>query len=146
MESTNQKGKQKEEKMNTLIAILLYLSCHGGTTGVCYTEELKLTREAVAVATCESGNTVDYGTMSWEARSNKQNSDGTFDYGAFQFNENTYLWLTDRSNAAVDHPTIQYQQFLRLWNNGKGWKHWKASQPCWSQWLTINDEGRAVWR
>ena len=129
--------------MNTLITVLLYLSCHGG---VCHTEELNVSREALAVATCESGNTVDYGTLGWGIRSNKQNSDGTFDYGAFQFNENTYQWLTGRTNAAVDAPVVQYEQFERLWNGGKGWKHWKSSQSCWSQWLTINDEGKAVWR
>jgi hypothetical protein len=143
MESTNQKGKQEEEKMSTLITVLLYLVCHGG---MCHVEELNVSREALAVATCESGDTENYGTLEWGARSNKQNGDGTFDYGAFQFNENTYLWLTGRTNAAVDSPVTQYETFVRLWNNGKGWTHWKASKPCWSQWLTINDKGVAVWR
>ena len=128
--------------MSTLITVLLYLVCHGG---MCHVEELKVSREALAVATCESGDTVNYGTLEWETRSNKQNSDGTFDYGAFQFNENTYQWLTGRSNAAVDSPAVQYEQFERLWNGGKGWKHWKSSQSCWSQWLTINEEGVATW-
>lgn len=128
--------------MNTLITILFYLVCHGG---MCHIEELNVTREALAVATCESGDTVNYGTLEWGTRSNQQNSDGTFDYGAFQFNENTYQWLTGRSNAAVDSPAVQYEQFERLWRNGKGWKHWKSSQSCWSQWLVINEEGVAVW-
>jgi hypothetical protein len=128
---------------NTLITILLYLTCHGG---MCHVEELNVSREALAVATCESGDTENYGTISWGARSNKQNGDGTYDYGAFQFNENTYKRLTGRTNAAVDSPVIQYEMFTLLWNNGKGWKHWNSSKACWSQWLTIDNDGRAVWR
>ena len=129
--------------MNTLISILIYLTCH---TSVCFTTELKITKEALAIATCESGNKEDYGTMGWEIRSNKQNADKTFDYGAFQFNENTYVWLTGRTNAAIDPPDVQYKTFQKLWNNGYGWTHWNASKPCWEKWLTINEENRAVWR
>jgi hypothetical protein len=51
-----------------------------------------------------------------------------------------------RTHADTDTYENQYAAFQRLWNGGKGWKHWRSSQACWSQWLTVNDEGKAVWR
>ena len=42
--------------------------------------------------------------------------------------------VSERVN--IDDPTAQYAAFLRLWDEGHGW----------SQWLTVNDEGKAMWR
>ena len=120
-----------------MIELLLYLAC---TLGTCHVEALMVTPEAVAVATCESGDTVNFGSHEVHARS------ATNDGGIWQFNDKTYVWLTGRDHAELDTYRNQYAAFLALWNGGRGWRHWRASQPCWSQWLMINDEGRAVWQ
>jgi hypothetical protein len=122
--------------MDTVI-LFWYLLCN---TGVCHTEPFAVTREAAAIVACESGDGHNYGTYSMHARSR------TKDGGLFQFNDKTYMWLEGRTHADTDEPTTQYAAFRRLWNDGKGWKHWKASQPCWSQWMRIDDDGRAVWQ
>jgi hypothetical protein len=122
--------------MNTFI-LFWYLVCHGG---VCHPEPLEVTREALAIISCESGDGYNYGTYSRYARS------ATNDGGLFQFNDGTYLGLTGRDYAEYDTPANQYAAFRELWNQGKGWQHWKSSQACWSQWMRIDDEGVAVWK
>lgn len=119
------------------VILYWYLLCN---TGVCQVEPFAVTREAAAIVACESGDGHNYGTYSIHARS------ATNDGGLFQFNDKTYMWLEGRTNAETDEPATQYAVFRRLWNDGKGWKHWKASQPCWSQWMRIDDDGRALWR
>lgn len=121
----------------TTVILFWYLLCNGSE---CQAVPFSVTREAAAVIACESGDGATYGTYSRHARS------ATADGGIFQFNDSTYLWLTGRTHADTDTPAAQYDAFTRLWNNGKGWKHWTASQPCWSQWLRINEEGVAVWQ
>jgi hypothetical protein len=122
--------------MNTII-LFWYLVCNGG---VCHPEPLEVTREALAIISCESGDGYNYGTYSLYARS------ATNDGGLFQFNDGTYLLLTGRDHAENDTPGNQYAAFRQLWNQGNGWKHWKASKSCWGQWMRIDDEGVAVWR
>lgn len=120
-----------------LLEVFLALICHGG---VCHTDQIYVTREAMAIATCESGDAYNYGTYDFTARS------ATMDGGAWQFNDRTYEWLVGRSHAEEDTPQAQYNAFIRLWNNGKGWRHWSASKPCWDKWIVIDDDSRAVWR
>jgi hypothetical protein len=122
--------------METII-LFWYLTCSGG---MCDVVPLELTREAVAIVSCESGDGHNYGTYTTHARS--RTSDG----GLFQFNDATYEWLTGRTHADTDTYANQVDAFRRLWNDGRGWRHWRSSQACWGQWLAINDEGRAVWR
>lgn len=100
---------------------------------------LRLPYAAIAIATCESGNTVTFGTLDWTARS------PTNDGGAFQFNDATWRWLADDKtfDAAQAPAWKQLQMFNKLWNDGRGWRHWKASKKCWDQWLVI-EEDRAV--
>lgn len=121
--------------MGTVI-LFWYLLCDGGA---CRTAPFAVTREAAAIVACESGDGLTYGTYTRHARS------ATADGGLFQFNDATYKWLAGRTHADTDTPEAQYAAFLRLWDDGRGWKHWRSSQPCWSQWLTIEDD-RAVWR
>lgn len=109
---------------------------------MCYPVELKISREAAAIASCESGDGVTIGSLSWTAR-NKLGSSAS---GAFQFLDSTYIWLNGYSNADVDSPKNQYDTFVYLWNNGKGWSHWEQSRPCWSKWLRINEHNVAVWK
>ena len=122
--------------MNVII-LFYYLLCNGSD---CKVVPFAVTREAAAIVACESGDGLNYGTYSRHARS------ATNDGGLFQFNDATYEWLEGRTHADTDAPATQYAAFLRLWDDGAGWKHWRASRPCWSQWMRIDDNGRAVWR
>ena len=121
-----------------MIELLVYLAC---TLGTCHVEALMVTPEAVAVATCESGDTVDLGTYSMTARNHR-----TGDGGAWQFNDATYVWLNGYDHAELDTPQNQYDTFVYLWDDGAGWRHWAASKPCWTQWLRIGSDDKAVWR
>lgn len=120
--------------MGTVI-LFWYLVCHGG---VCAVEPFTVTREAAAIVACESGDGLNYGTYSLHARS------VTADGGLFQFNDKTYEALTGRTHADTDAVQSQYAAFVALWADGRGWRHWRSSQACWSQWLTI-EEGVATW-
>jgi hypothetical protein len=122
--------------MNTLITLFFYLVCHGG---VCHTEAFSVSKEALAIISCESGDGFNYGTYSLYARSK------TNDGGLFQFNDKTYNWLMGQTNAETDSFDNQHKAFVRLWNDGSGWRHWKSSQRCWSQWLVVNSDDKAVW-
>jgi hypothetical protein len=122
--------------METII-LFWYLTCSGG---MCQVVPLELSREAVAIVSCESGDGHNYGTYTTHARSH------TKDGGLFQFNDRTYEGLTGRTHADTDTYANQVNAFRELWNDGRGWRHWRSSQACWSQWLRIDDEGRAVWR
>jgi hypothetical protein len=120
--------------MNSII-LFWYLLC---STGTCETVPFEVSREAGAIISCESGDGHHYGTYSLYARSE------TEDGGLFQFNDQTYLWMTGRDHAQRDAPEVQYAAFRELWRDGRGWRHWKASQACWSQWMSIQDN-TAVW-
>lgn len=145
-----------------MIEILLALVCYAGA---CHTDTLTISREAAAIASCESGDTVNLGSVDWNAVN--INSDGTVDAGAWQFN-NYWVWsATDRwaiipvANNVYDissaefikryptpldaPPSVQYEMFKSLWNGGAGWRHWESSRSCWSQWMVIK-KGKAVWR
>lgn len=124
--------------MNVLVTLFLYLACSGHGES-CKTIPFVVTREAAAIAACESGDGRTFGTHDRYARS--KTSDG----GLFQFNDRSYKLWTGRTHAENDSPEFQYDLFIRIWDNGKGWRHWKASQHCWSQWMEIQD-GVAVWK
>lgn len=119
----------------TLIEIFLALVCHGG---MCHTDRIYVTPEAMAIASCESGDGWNYGTIDFTARSL------TDDGGAWQFNDATALWIFGQSHAETLLPATQYAGFVRLWDDGYGWRHWASSKPCWERWLVIED-GRATW-
>lgn len=119
------------------VVLFWYLVCNGG---VCDTQPFTVSREAAAVIACESGDGANYGTFEPLARSE------TNDGGLFQFNDSTYLWLMDRDHAEHDTYENQYRAFRRLWNGGRGWRHWVSSKPCWEQWLQVDNEGKAVWQ
>ena len=111
--------------------------------------------EAVAIAACESGDTVTLGTGSWTAYND--NRDGSTDGGAWQIND-YWVWSTDDwwvirpFSASIDMepmeflrrypspmvspPAIQYLMFEYLWDDGRGAWHWNASRECWSKWVT----------
>ena len=67
-----------------MISALLWL-CLQGTC-------IEVTPHAMAVAACESGDTVTLGTGAWDAYND--NSDGSTDGGAWQIND-YWVWSTD---------------------------------------------------
>jgi len=120
-----------------MITLLLYLACSLGT---CHVAPLMVTPAAVAIATCESGDTVTFGSYALHARS------ATNDGGIWQFNDSTYMWLNGYDHAEQDTPRNQYDTFVYLWNDGHGWRHWASSKSCWQQWLYIDANDKAVMR
>lgn len=103
-----------------------------------YCKSVPVGPEVIAITSCESGDGYHFGTISWDAVSE------TNDTGAFQFNDKTWRWLSGRTDRAIDAPhSVQLEMFYKLWNDGYGHKHWSASQHCWGKWLEIQD-GRAV--
>jgi hypothetical protein len=139
-------------KLLTIITLACSMEC----------STIEVTPQAAAIAACESGNTKTLGSVSW--RASNFNDNGTVDTGAFQFNSywmwnlekpwmlkkafgeqwEDVIWEYRSAGSAPEH--IQYEMFRSVWNDGKGWKHWKASQKCWSQWMYINSDGIATWR
>lgn len=125
-------------------------------------EKVNLSREALAIMACESGDTQTLGSYDWNAIN--INEDGTRDGGAFQFND---YWVWNTSDRWVMRPVAkqlgitsdelfrrypnaesassfaQYTAFLYLWDSGRGWKHWSSSQLCWSKWMDVQED-RAV--
>lgn len=121
-----------------------------------------MTDEMKAIATCESGDTITFGTVDWTAVN--VNKDGTIDSGAFQFNS---YWVWNSSNTWIMRhvindlgmdarsffkefptarhapPSIQIMTFEYLWDNGRGWKNWNASKYCWGEWMYIDNNGVA---
>lgn len=91
---------------------------------------------ATAIATCESGDTENFGTYDWSARS------ATSDGGAFQFNDATWKWLVGEGRGDTASPLQQAVTFRRLYDGGAGLQHWSASAHCWSRW--IDTHGKPV--
>lgn len=116
---------------------------------------IEVTPHAMAVAACESGDTVTLGTGRWDAYND--NTDGSTDGGAWQIND-YWVWSTDDlwaiepfaktlgmtgkeflrqwPSPQMAPPWVQYAMFEYLWDDGAGAWHWSASKPCWSKWVT----------
>lgn len=88
---------------------------------------------ATAIATCESGNTITFGTYQWTARNKR-----TFDGGAYQFNDATWQWLVGDGRGDTAAPLVQTSAFVMLYRHGDGLVHWASSQSCWSKWIDAN--------
>jgi hypothetical protein len=148
-----------------MIIIELLISYYCVTAGNCTTHTIAVSPEAAAVATCESGDTVTFGSVDWDAvgYNGKWSTDG----GAWQFND-YWVWNSDNRWAIIPvannqlgitstyflsqwpkaesaPPHVQYEMFKFLWNDGYGWENWSASKPCWDKWLVIDKNNRAVW-
>lgn len=130
-----------------MISAMLWL-CLQGTC-------IEVTPHAMAVAACESGDTVTLGTGRWDAYND--NADGSTDGGAWQIND-YWVWSTDDlwviepfaktlgmtgkeflrawPSPQMAPPHIQYAMFEYLWDDGAGAWHWSASKHCWSKWVT----------
>jgi hypothetical protein len=130
---------------------------------LCY--PVSLSNEALAIAACESGDTVNLGSHKWYAFND--NKDGSTDGGAFQIND-YWIWNPDdrwmlrpiansvgiTSDEFVRNwpsplaapPSVQYVVFNYVWNEGYGWKHWSASKSCWSKWISVDSNGKAYFK
>ena len=130
-----------------MISAMLWL-CLQGTC-------IEVTPHAMAVAACESGDTVTLGTGAWDAYND--NADGSTDGGAWQIND-YWVWSTDDlwviepfaktlgmtgkeflrawPSPQMAPPWVQYAMFEYLWDDGAGAWHWSASKHCWSKWVT----------
>ena len=130
-----------------MIQLLMWL-CLQGTC-------IEVTPHAMAVAACESGDTVTLGTGAWDAYND--NVDGSTDGGAWRIND-YWVWSTDDlwviepfaktlgltgkeflrawPSPQMAPPEIQYAMFEYLWDDGAGAWHWSASKHCWSKWVT----------
>jgi hypothetical protein len=121
-----------------IIVMSVFLSLYLRVCDFGYCKLTPVDTAVIAITSCESGDGHNFGTIKWDAVSK------TNDTGAFQFNDRTWRWLTNRNDRAMDAPhSAQLMAFYKLWNDGYGHTHWSASQPCWSQWLEIKN-GRAV--
>ena len=105
-----------------MIELILMLLIHGAKPVDAYA--------ATAIATCESGDTVTFGSHVWTARSH------TNDGGAYQFNDATWEWIVGEGRGDTASPSIQTGAFLELYDSGRGIGHWSASERCWRKWLT----------
>jgi len=63
-----------------------------------------------------------------------KNSDGTYDVGLWQFNDNTWKWLAEKLNITSDrtNPTVSTAVAKWLIEND-GWYHWNSSGHCWKE-------------
>lgn len=109
-----------------------------------------ITPEALAIAACESGDTVTMGSHSVSAVN--VNVDASVDTGIWQFNSH-YVWSVESpwaiasvaqkygmsaesfikrwpsaKNAPID---VQWEMYKFLWDDGRGAFHWSASETCW---------------
>lgn len=104
-----------------MIDLLLWLAMMGAGPSTAYA--------AVAIATCESGDTVTFGSYDWRARSI------TDDGGAFQFNDATWKLAVGEGRGDTAHPATQTLAFVSWYNDGRGIHHWRYSKRCWAKWI-----------
>lgn len=91
-----------------------------------------LGRAAGVVAACESGRrrgngTAIVGTHNWRARNPNSSASGAFQ----ALSETWRRTMNLPPPASAYPPSVQIDFFRRLWNGGRGWRHWKASEGCW---------------
>lgn len=61
-----------------------------------------------------------------------QNKDGTKDVGLWQFNDNTWAWLTPKLGILNDRTDPVTSTAVAAWLiKNDGWHHWNSSKHCW---------------
>ena len=81
-------------------------------------------KQALKVIYCES---------SGRANAVGINKNGTRDIGLWQFNDDTWAWLTPKlkiKNDRTDPDTATAVASWLVYNDG--WHHWNASKSCWN--------------
>ena len=79
--------------------------------------------QAMLVVFCES---------SGYANAVGNNTDGTNDVGLWQFNDNTWAWLTPKLNIKESRSNPIVSTRIASWLvYNDGWHHWNSSKGCW---------------
>jgi hypothetical protein len=61
------------------------------------------------------------------------NKDGTKDVGLWQFNDNTWAWLTPKLNITANRFNAHVSTAVASWLvYNDGWHHWNSSKHCWN--------------
>lgn len=60
------------------------------------------------------------------------NKDGTKDIGLWQFNDNTWAWLTPKLGIISNRTNPEVSTSVASWLiRNDGWHHWNSSKHCW---------------
>ena len=60
------------------------------------------------------------------------NRDGTKDVGLWQFNDDTWAWLTPKLNITSPRTNPEVSTAVASWLvYNDGWHHWNSSKHCW---------------
>ncbi len=61
-----------------------------------------------------------------------KNRDGTKDVGLWQFNDDTWAWLTPKLNLTSNRTNPEVSTAVAAWLiKHDGWHHWNSSKHCW---------------
>lgn len=61
-----------------------------------------------------------------------ENTNGTRDVGLWQFNDNTWAWLTPKLGIISDRTNPEVSTAVASWLvYNDGWHHWNSSKHCW---------------
>ena len=78
------------------------------------------------------------------------NTNGTQDVGLWQFNDNTWAWLTPKLGIISDRTNPEVSTAVASWLvYNDGWHHWNSSKHCWKGtnnemlWLRIKQSLRS---
>ena len=62
------------------------------------------------------------------------NTNGTRDIGLWQFNDNTWTWLTNKLNISSNRYNPEVTTAVAAWLvYNDGWHHWNSSKRCWGK-------------
>ena len=62
------------------------------------------------------------------------NTNGTSDVGLWQFNDDTWAWLTSKLNIKVSRSNPIVSTRIASWLvYNDGWHHWNSSKGCWNE-------------
>ena len=92
---------------------------------------------ALGIIYCES---------SGKAEAVGENTNGTQDVGLWQFNDNTWAWLTPKLGIISNRKDPEVSTAVASWLvYNDGWHHWNSSKHCWEGtnnellWLRTNN-------
>lgn len=75
-----------------------------------------------------------------------ENTNGTQDVGLWQFNDNTWAWLTPKLGIISNRKDPEVSTAVASWLvYNDGWHHWNSSKHCWKGtnnemlWLQTNN-------
>lgn len=73
------------------------------------------------------------------------NKNGTRDVGLWQFNDNTWAWLTPKLGITSKRTNPKVSTAVASWLvYNDGWFHWSASERCWNEYFLRTKETQKV--